>query len=132
MKKTHYHGHVVHRKPHISAENKQKCLTFANESVNKSPYFWLKVIFSDESKFCVFGIKGRKLVWRKQSTAFEKQYFMPTVKYCGGGVMSLGSMIASGVGRLTFIDSTVDHMGYLKILKYILSKMKYIIYYQTF
>ena len=26
-------------------------------------------------------------------------------------------MVASEVGRLTFIDSTLDHMGYLNILK---------------
>ncbi|GFV84509.1 transposable element Tc1 transposase [Trichonephila clavipes] len=68
-----YHGRVAHKKPHISAMNRQKRLDFANEHVNKSPQFWEKVLFSDESKFCIFGIKGRKLVWRKQGTALEKE-----------------------------------------------------------
>ena len=38
---------------------------------------------------------------------------MPTVKYGGGGLISLGCMAASGVDWLTFIDSTLDHVGYL-------------------
>ena len=61
LKKAHYHGRVVERKTHISAVYKQKRLSFANECVNK-PQFSEKVIFFDESKFCIFGIQGRKLV----------------------------------------------------------------------
>lgn len=117
LKKAGYHGRVARRKPHISAVNRQKRLDFANEYVNKPPQFWEKVLFSDESKFCIFGIKGRKLVWRKQGTAFDKQNLVPTVKHGGGGVMVWGCMAANGVGRLTFIDSTLDHMGYINILK---------------
>ncbi|GFY11551.1 transposable element Tc1 transposase [Trichonephila clavipes] len=79
------HGSVAHKKPHISAVNRQKHLDFANKHVNKPPQFWGKVLFSDESKFCIFGIKGRKLVWRKQGTALEKE---TTVKHGGGGVMA--------------------------------------------
>ncbi|GFY17930.1 transposable element Tc1 transposase [Trichonephila clavipes] len=92
------------RNPHISAVNRQKRLDFANEHVNKLPQFWGKVLFSDESKFCIFCIKWRKLVWRKQGTALEKENLVPTVKYGGGGVMVWGCMAANGVSRLTFID----------------------------
>ncbi|GFT59268.1 transposable element Tcb1 transposase [Trichonephila clavipes] len=87
LKKAGYHGHVARKKPHISAVNRQKRLDLANEHVNKPPHFLEKVLFSDESKFCIFGIKGRKLVWRKQGTALEKENLVPTVKYGGGGVM---------------------------------------------
>ena len=52
---------------------------------------------------------------REQGTAFEKKNLMPTVKH--GGVMIWGCMAARGVGRLTFIDSTLYHMGYVNILK---------------
>ena len=84
--------------------------------MNKSPQFWGKQ-FSDESKFCIFGIKVRKLVWKKQGMAFEKFTLVPTVKHGGGGIMIWGCMVASRVGRLTFIDSTLNHMGYLNVLK---------------
>ena len=71
LKKTHYHGRVARRKSYISAVNKQKRLIFANECGDKSPQFWEKVIFSDDSKFYTFGIKGCKLVWRKQGRLFR-------------------------------------------------------------
>ncbi|GFT64703.1 transposable element Tc1 transposase [Trichonephila clavipes] len=113
LKKAGYHGRVARKKPHISAVNRQKRLDFTNEHVKKPLQFWGKVLFSDESKFCIFGIKGRKLVWRKQGTALEKENLVPTVKHGGGGVMVWGCMAANGVGRLTFIDSTLNHMGIL-------------------
>ncbi|GFX50160.1 transposable element Tc1 transposase [Trichonephila clavipes] len=51
LKKAGYHGRVAHKKPHISAVNRENRLDFANEHVNKPPQFWEKVLFSDESKF---------------------------------------------------------------------------------
>ena len=39
-----------------------------------------KVVFSNERKFLIFGIKGNKLVWRKLGTAFGEQNLVPTVK----------------------------------------------------
>ena len=117
LKKAHYHGRLARRKPCISYAKKQKRLTFANEWINKSSQFWEKVIFSDENKFCIFGFERRKLLWRKQGTAFKKQNLVSTVKHRGGGVMICGCMEASGVGWLTFIDFTLDHMGCLNILK---------------
>ncbi|GFV63279.1 hypothetical protein TNCV_1520981 [Trichonephila clavipes] len=86
-----YHGRVAHKKPRISAVYRQKRLDFANEHVNKPPQFWEKVLFSDESKFFIFGIKGRKLVWRKQGTTLEKGNLVRTIKHGGGGVMVWGA-----------------------------------------
>ena len=77
----------------------------------------MEKVISNESKFCIFGIKRRKLVRRKQARAFEKQYLVSTIKHGRGGVMIWRCMAASGVRQLTFIDSTLDHMGYLNILK---------------
>ena len=58
-----------------------------------------------------------KLLWKKQATAFEKQNIQPIVKHCGDGAMIWVCMAASGDSQLTFIDSTLDHMGYLNTLK---------------
>lgn len=68
FKKAGYHGRVARRKPLISLVNRQKLLAFAREHLNKPADFWNKVIFSDEGKFCIFDIKGCKLVWRKPCT----------------------------------------------------------------
>lgn len=117
LKKNDYHGRVARRKPYISDINRQKRMDFANEYIKMAPEFWEKVLFSDESKFCIFGIKGKKLVWRKSGTALNKENLVPTVKHGGGGVMVWGCMSAKGVGKLTFIESTMDQYGYLNILK---------------
>lgn len=112
-----FHGRVARRKPYISVINRQKRIAFANTFINKPPEFWKQIIFSDESKFCIFGIKGRQIVWRKSGTELEKQNLVGTVKHGGGGVMVWGCMAASGVGQLEFIESKMDKWGYLNILK---------------
>jgi len=105
------------KKPLISQVNKIKRMEFSRKFNNKPQEFWKKVIFSDESKFCIFGIKGRTTVWRKTGTALEIQNLVPTVKHGGDGVMVWGCMAASGVGNLVFIESTMDHKMYINILK---------------
>lgn len=43
--------------------------------------------FLDGIKFCIVGIKGRKIVWRKASMVLNKEKVLPKAKYGGGGVM---------------------------------------------
>lgn len=85
LKKHNYHGRVARKKPFISRVNRAKRMAFAKEHLNKTLDFWKKVIYSDESKFCIFGIKGRKYVWRKPCTELKKENLFPTVKHGGGG-----------------------------------------------
>ncbi|GFY00493.1 transposable element Tc1 transposase [Trichonephila clavipes] len=92
LKKTGYRSRVVRRKPYISMTNRLKRIVFAKYQTHKPLKFWRTVIFSDEGKFCIFGIKGRKLVWKKRCTSLQKQHLVPTVKYGGGGVMVWGCM----------------------------------------
>ncbi|GBP15725.1 Transposable element Tc1 transposase, partial [Eumeta japonica] len=108
---------MLRKKPLVSLINRQKRIAFAEEHINKPEDFWKKVLFSDESKYCIFGIKGRQLVWRKPCTALNPKNLKPTVKHGGGGVMVWGCMSSKGVGNLEFIESTMDHRAYLDILK---------------
>ncbi|XP_063977348.1 transposable element Tcb1 transposase [Diachasmimorpha longicaudata] len=117
LKKAGYDSRVARKKPYISEINRQKRMDFANEYVSKPPEFWNSIIFTDESKFCIFGIKGKKLVWRKTGKAYEKENMVPSVKHGGSGVMVWGCMAANGVGKLTFIDSIMDQRLYIQILK---------------
>lgn len=117
LKKAGYNARVARRKPLISKRNQLKRKTFAKDFINKDTSFWDNVMFTDESKYNIFESDGRSLVWRKSNTELELKNIKPTVKHGGGSVMVWGSMAASGVGNLVFIDGTMDKNLYLKILK---------------
>jgi transposase len=117
LKENGYNGRVARKKPFISKVNCDKRLLFANDYKSKDAGFWNKVIFTDESKFNLFGSDGRIMVWRKPNTQLEIQNTVPTVKHGGGSVMVWGCFSAAGVGKLAFIDGIMDHKGYIQILK---------------
>ncbi|GFW93467.1 transposable element Tc1 transposase [Trichonephila clavipes] len=87
LKKVLYFSRVARREPCISMTNRLKRTAFEKDYIHKPLEFWRTVIFSEEGKFCIFGIKGRKLVWRKPCSAFQKEHLVPTEKHCGGRVM---------------------------------------------
>ncbi|GFW14134.1 transposable element Tcb1 transposase [Trichonephila clavipes] len=62
----------------------------------KTDNFWKKVIFSDESKFNIFGSDGRRIVWRKPNTALDPKNLHPAVKHGGVSVMVWGRMASNG------------------------------------
>ncbi|GFW18310.1 transposable element Tc1 transposase [Trichonephila clavipes] len=98
-----YHSRLVRKKPYISMTNRLKRIAFENDHIHKPLEFWRTVIFSDEGKFCIFDIKGCKLVWRKPCTALQKEHLVPTVKHGGGGFIFWGCMVSNDVGKLEYI-----------------------------
>lgn len=117
LRENNYHGRTARRKPLISEINRKKRQEFARMHKNKDATFWNRVLFSDESKFNIFGSDGRGKVWRKPNEELNKKNLTPTVKHGGGSVMVWGCMAASGVGKLQFIDGIMDRWVYLNILK---------------
>lgn len=111
------HGRVARKKPFINKRNRDCRFKFAKEHIRKDSRFWEQVIFADESKFNIFGSDGRSYVWRKPNTELQDKHLKPTVKHGGGHVMVWACMSAAGVGKLQFIESTMDKMVYLNILK---------------
>lgn len=110
-------GRIPRKKPLISKTNQQRRLNFAKKYQNHDSSFWKNVLFSDESKFEVFGKKTATKIWRSKNQEFQDKNIVSTVKHGGGSVMVWGCMAASGVGKLVFIDSTMNKTGYLNILK---------------
>ncbi|GFW15418.1 transposable element Tcb2 transposase [Trichonephila clavipes] len=55
LRKAGYNGRVARKKPLIGKRNRVKRLKFAKEHILKPQQFWNEVIFSDESKFNIFG-----------------------------------------------------------------------------
>ncbi|GFY16012.1 transposable element Tcb2 transposase [Trichonephila clavipes] len=117
LRKAGYNGRVARKKPLIGKRNRVKRLKFAKEHILISQQFWNEVIFSDESKFNIFGSDGRRMVWRKPNTSHHPKHTIPTVKHGDGSVMVWGCMAAPGVGKLVFIDGVMHKMAYLNILQ---------------
>lgn len=110
-------GRRVRVKPLISNRNKKVRLEFAKTHRSKDFSFWKQVMFTDESKFNIFGSDGKPYVWRKSNEELLSRNMKPNVKHGGGCVMVWGSFSASGPGTLHFIDGIMDWKVYLDILK---------------
>ncbi len=78
---------------------------------------WSKVLFSDESKFCIsFGNQGPR-VWRKTGEAQNPCCLKSSVKF-PQSVMIWAAMSSAGVGPLCFLKSTVNAAIYQEILEH--------------
>ena len=117
LREEQYHGRQARKKFWVSKVNREKRLRFAQEHRNTGPEVFDKTIFTDESKYNVFGSDGSIKVWRQPNAELEPANLIPTVKHGGGSVMVWGCMSAKGVGKLHFIEGKIDHMMYIDILK---------------
>ncbi|GFX12405.1 transposable element Tcb1 transposase [Trichonephila clavipes] len=110
-----YSSRVARKKPFISLQNQKKRLEFTKTHQLNTDNFWKEVIFSDESKFNIFGSDGRRTVRRKPNTVLDPKNLRLTVKHGGGSVIVWGCMASNGVGNLVFIDGIMDHKLYIDI-----------------
>ncbi len=95
----------------------QRRLTWAKEKKNWTVAQWSKVLFSDESKFCIsFGNQGPR-VWRKGGEAHSQSCFKSSVKF-PQSVMIWGAMPSAGVGTLCFLKTNVTAPVYQYILEH--------------
>ncbi len=78
---------------------------------------WSKVLFSDESKFCIsFGNQGPR-VWRKGGEAHSPSCLKSSVKF-PQSVMIWVAKSSAGVGPLCFLKTNVTAPVYQYILEY--------------
>ncbi len=104
-------------KPLLNQRQRQKRLTWAVEKNNWTVAQWSKVLFSDESKFCIsFGNQGPR-VWRKSGEAQNPCCLKSSVKF-PQSVMIWAAMSSAGVGPLCFLKSTVNAAIYQDILEH--------------
>jgi hypothetical protein len=109
-------GCVAIRKPLLRSVNKVKRLNWAKEHRNWTEDDWKKVLWSDESKFELFGCKRRVFVRRRPTEKMLPQCIQPTVKHGGGSVMIWGCFAGDTVGDLVKIDGILKKEGCHKIL----------------
>ena len=111
------YGHVARKKSYVHKINRRKRLEYAKNYREKPLGFWNKVLWSDESKFNLFGSDGKVVVRRSPMKEFGPECIIPTVKHGGGNVKCWGCFSSSGVGSLMFIYGNMTGESYREILE---------------
>ncbi len=96
---------------------RQRRLTWAKEKKNWTVTQWSKVLFSDESKFCISFINQGPRVWRKDGEAHSPSCLKSSVKF-PQSVMIWGAMSSAGVGPLCFLKTNITALVYQYILEH--------------
>ncbi len=91
--------------------------SWAMEKKNWIVAHWSKVLFSDESKFCISFRNQDPRVWRKSGEAQNPCCLKSSVKF-PQSVMIWAAMSSAGVGPLCFLKSTVNAAIYQEILEH--------------
>ena len=81
---------------------------FPKELESKDFSLWKNVLFTDGSKFNLFGSDGRPYEWRRSNEELLAENIKHTVKYGGWVGNGLGSFSASRSRVIHFIDITMD------------------------
>ncbi len=104
-------------KPLLNNRQRQKRLAWVKDKKDWTAAEWSKVMFSDESKFCIsFGNQGPR-VWRKRGEAQNPRCLRSSVKF-PQSVMVWGAMSSAGVGPLCFLRSKVNTAVYQEVLEH--------------
>lgn len=110
-------GRVAARKPLLRRQNKTKRLAWAMKHRHWTTEDWKKVLWTDESKFQIFGSSRRIFVRRRVGERMVPQCVTSTVKHGGGSVMVWGCFAGSRVGDLYRVRGTLNQNGYHSILQ---------------
>lgn len=74
------HGRTPRKKPYISKINQYKRMNYVKKYETEPLSFWERILFSDESKFEIFGTKKPPKIWRSKNEAFKEKN-IKTIKH---------------------------------------------------
>ena len=111
------YGRKARKKPRLTLSHKRARFLFARQHKDWTEEEWARVLFSDESRFCLFRSDGRAYVRRLAGEEFAEHCLMETVKHGGGGVMVWGCISSKGVGHLKKVSGRLNAVGYIDVLE---------------
>lgn len=110
-----FFSRIGKRKPFVNEKNRKKRLEWTKEKVDWDPE-WDYIIWSDESRFEVFGGDGRHNVWRLPKEKYDVNCLVPTFKSGRKGVMVWGCFSSAGLGPLVRINGRQTSKDYIETL----------------
>ena len=81
MKRMGYKCCRASKKPYVSGVNMRKRYEFSTKFEHLTPAQLSHIIWSDESSFKLFGVRGLPRVWRRKGERFHHSCVVPTVKH---------------------------------------------------
>jgi len=117
LNKAGLYGRVAVKKPLLRPQNKKKRLDWAKQHRHWEISDWNKVLWSDESKFEIFGSKRRVFVRRSAGERASNQCVVSSVKHGGGSVMVWGCFGNNSLGDLEKIEGKFIKESYKSILQ---------------
>lgn len=100
--------------PELSREHRVARLQFAREHQNWNADDWGRVLFTDESRFCLRSPDGRGRVWRRNGERYAECTFSPRVSFQGGSVM-----VWAGISSQAHTELYLVPRGSLTAARYI-------------
>ncbi|GBB92711.1 hypothetical protein RclHR1_20450005 [Rhizophagus clarus] len=86
LKRNGLSARVKRKKPLLSKKHRENRLKFAKRFKDWTVSDWNRVVWSDKSKFQIFGSDGREYCWKRQGETLKDAHIKPTVKFGGGSV----------------------------------------------
>jgi hypothetical protein len=111
------HGRVAAKKPLLKDTNNKKRLAWDKKYEPLTLDWWKYVLWSDESKFEIFGSSRGVFVRRRVGEWMTSACVVPTVKHGGGGVMVCGCVAGDTVYDLFRIQGTLNQHDNHSILQ---------------
>jgi hypothetical protein len=111
------HGRVRRPMPFLSRIHVQKRRAWAEDMLDLTADDWRDVIFSDESKFNLFGSDGKQYCRRRAGEELEPRNIKKTVKHGEGSLMVWGCLTEFGPGRLYRVEGRMNAVQYCEILE---------------
>jgi len=99
--------------PILTIRNRQNRSLWAQQHLRWTHARWDRVLFTDESRFCVSVADGRKRVWRRKGERYSSACVLQHNRFGGGSVMVWAGISGRHRTDLVIVDGTLTARRYI-------------------
>lgn len=111
LKEKELRAHRPAKGPKLSVQHRRERLQFAQEHANWTLDQWRAVLFTDETRVCLFCNDRRRRVYRRRGERFIQACIEESVEYGGGSCMFWGGISVEGKTELVCVSRTGGGRG---------------------